>query len=113
MNLNRPGFRRCAEGTLLLRVCVDRVCCADVLIEFVGPLAIYGDMNDILEASMSHVNWFCHCIKGALLLCRCIDRVCGTLGHLWRCERHPRSQHVTHESGLSLHQRGSVVVQMC
>jgi len=40
VNLNRPGFRRCAEGTLLLRICVDRVCCADVLIEFVGPLAI-------------------------------------------------------------------------
>jgi len=30
-------------------------CCADVLIEFVGPLAIYGDVNDILQTSMSRM----------------------------------------------------------
>ena len=35
------------------------LCCfADVLIEFVGPLAIYGDVNDILEASMSRMKDF-------------------------------------------------------
>jgi len=28
------------------------------LIEFVGPLAIYGDVNDILEASMSRMKGF-------------------------------------------------------
>ncbi len=29
-----------------------------MLIEFVGPLAIYGDVNDILEASMSRMKDF-------------------------------------------------------